>query len=465
MSLNSALYSGVSGLSAYSHEISIIGNNIANVNTTGFKESRGNFADILSQSSGTGGTLQIGRGISVNNVTPLFTQGTFQSTSLPGDLAIDGDGFFIVKDPTTNAILYTRNGNFALNSDGKLANPQGLVLQGFDVDSAGNALSLVGDVNISGQSFPPKKSTSGIIQANLDATATVINDPNTGNVAPFDPNNPVKTSQFSTALTVYDSLGTGHTIDTYFQKTANNTWNWFMGSRANQLANPPAGQSGDSLVVVGAGTMTFTNDGALNTVTTTADANGPLAAPVQGATVNFSFAGGAQANQQIDFNFGTPRQILSNGAFVPNPSAPTGFEGTTQFASTSSTLLQSQDGYGSGVLQNFSIDEQGKVKGLFSNGQELDLKRVALAKFPSTVGLKPVGKNLFSETILSGQPIIAGPGSSGTGSIQAGALEGSNVDLASQFVELIRTQQAFQANARVITTADQLVTTTVNLKQ
>ena len=239
MSLNTALYTGVSGLSAYSKEISVIGINIANVNTTGFKESRGNFADILSQNSGTGGTLQIGRGISVDSVTPSFIQGTFQSTSLPGDLAIDGDGFFIVKDPTTKALLYTRNGNFALNSDGKLANPQGLVLQGFDVDNSGNALPLVTDVNISGQSFPPKKSTSGIIQANLDATATVINDPNTGNVAPFDPNNPVKTSQFSTALTVYDSLGTGHTIDTYFQKTANNSWNWFMGSRANQLANPP----------------------------------------------------------------------------------------------------------------------------------------------------------------------------------------------------------------------------------
>ena len=127
--------------------------------------------------------------------------------------------------------------------------------------------------------------------------------------------------------------------------------------------------------------------------------------------------------------------------------------------------MQSQDGYGSGVLQSFSIDEQGKVRGLFSNGQALDLKRVALAKFSSTVGLKPVGKNLFSETILSGQPIVAGPGTSGTGSILSGALEISNVDLSSQFVELIRAQQAFQANARIITTGDQLLTETVNLKR
>jgi flagellar hook protein FlgE len=438
MGLNNALYTGVSGLNAYGNAISVIGNNIANVNTTGFKESRGNFSDILSQSIGTGGTLQIGRGVLVSNVSPVFTQGAFQSTSLPGDLAIDGDGFFIVKDPKTNALLYTRNGNFALNRDGKLANPEGLIAQGFNVDSAGNALPLVEDINISGQSFPPKQSANTTVHVNLDSTSPLITDPTTGSIAAFAPTDPVKTSQFSTALTVYDSLGTGHTVDIYFQKTADNNWNWFMGTRANELAN----QTGTSLVVVGSGTLTFTNDGALDTVNTT------FPNPAPGATATFNFAGGAQPGQTIHFNFGTP-----------------GFDGTTQFAAPSSTLLQSQDGYGSGVLQNFSIDEQGKVRGLFSNGQTLDLKRVALAKFPSTAGLKPVGKNLFSETILSGQPIVAGPGSSGTGSLQSGALEISNVDLSSQFVELIRAQQAFQANARVITTGDQLLTETVNLKR
>jgi len=278
---------------------------------------------------------------------------------------------------------------------------------------------------------------------------------------PFDPANPLQTSQFSTALTVYDSLGTGHTIDAYFQKTADNNWSWFLGTRANQLA----GQTGDALVVTGSGTMTFTNEGALDRIITTADSNGPLAAPVQGATVNVDFAGGAQPAQTIAFTFGVPREVLSGGVFVANPSAPTGFEGTTQFASASSTLLQSQDGYGSGILQNFSIDEQGKVRGLFSNGQALDLKRVALAKFPSTTGLKLVGKNLFSESFLSGQPIVAGPATSGLGSLQSGALEISNVDLSNQFVELIRAQQAFQANARIITTSDELLTETVNLKR
>src|SRR5262245_38343800 len=440
MSLNSTLYTGVSGLSAYGNAISVIGNNIANVNTTGFKESRGNFSDVLNQSSGTGSTLQIGRGVLVSNVSPVFTQGAFQSTSLPGDLAIDGDGFFIVKDPKTNALLYTRNGNFALNRDGKLANPDGLIAQGFNVDSSGNALPLVEDINISGQSFPPKVSANATIQVNLDAASPLILDPTTpGTIKAFDPTDPVKTSQFSTALTVYDSLGTGHAVDIYFQKTADNSWNWFAGTRANELA----GQTGTSLVVVGSGTLTFTNDGALSTVNTTFP---PPGGP--GATATFDFAGGAQPGQTINFNFGTP-----------------GFEGTTQFAAPSSTLAQSQDGYGSGVLQNFSIDNQGKVSGLFSNGQALDLKRVALAKFASTAGLKSVGKNLFSETLLSGQPIVASPGNSGTGSLVSGALEISNVDLSSQFVELIRAQQAFQANARVITTGDQLLTETVNLKR
>lgn len=462
MSLNSALYTGVSGLNAYSSAISLIGNNIANVNTTGFKASRGNFSDILSASSGTGGTLQIGRGVLINSVVPQFTQGAFQSTSLPGDMAVDGDGFFIVKDPQTNALLYTRTGNFALNKDGKLANPQGLVLQGFSVDTGGNALPLVEDVNISGQSFPPKVSSQASVEVNLSSTAETNLDPNTGLVKAFDPADPNGTSQFSTAMTLFDSLGNGHKVDIYFQKAADNTWNWHMATQAGELN----GLAGSTRVLLGSGQLTFTEKGVLDTVTTTADRNGALAQPTQGASVTIDFGGGAKLAQTVGFDFGIPQRILDNtGAIVANPAAPTGVEGTTQFAGTSSTLSQAQDGYGSGVLQNFSVDEQGKVRGIFSNGQALDLKRVALAKFASINGLKPVGKNLFSETILSGQPIVASPGTSGLGSIVSGALEISNVDLSNQFVELIRAQQAYQANARIITTGDQLLTETVNLKR
>ncbi len=461
MGIQSALFTGVSGLTTYANVISIIGNNIANVNTPGFKEGRGNFSDILSQSSGSSGSLQIGRGVRMTGVNSLFTQGSFQTTNVASDLAIDGDGFFIVRDPDTNALFYTRTGNFVLNREGSLVNPQGMILQGFSVDSNGNALPFVKDVNISGQAFPPRRTGAATINVNLDSQAKPLLDPDTGDLIPFDPTDPVATSNFSTALTLYDSLGNSHNVEVYFQKTADNTWNWFITARANELD----GMSGDNLMTLASGEMTFTEEGALDTIITTTDSEGPLDPPLQGATATFNFGEGAEPDQVVDFNFGTPRQIFDDGDFIENPAAPTGFEGTTQFASPSATLFQSQDGFGSGVLQSFSVDENGTVRGLFSNGQTLELMQIALAKFPSPTGLNMIGQNLYSQSLSSGDPVVSAPGTSGNGVIVSGALEISNVDLSTQFVELIRAQQAFQANARVITTGDQLLTEVVNLKR
>lgn len=469
MSLQGALFTGVSALSTYSQVISIIGNNIANVNTPGFKESRGNFSDILSQSSGSSGNLQIGRGVRMNSVDTLFTQGSFQSTSLGSDLAIDGEGFFIVKNPDTGAILYTRTGDFALNREGSLVNSQGLLLQGFDIDTNGNALPFVRDINIAGQAFPPSISTDAQINVNLNSDDNVILDPNTGTLIAFDPANPVGTSNFSTALTVFDSLGNGHTAEMYVQKTGNNDWRWLVTAREDDIN----GLSGPDLVVLAQGNLTFTDTGALDTVVTTDRINYAAAPPAlvtlapqeQGSNVIFDFANGAQLGQPIAFDFGTPRQIFDGTNFVASPGAPTGLDATTQFASTSSTLFQSQNGFGSGVLQSFSVDQQGVVRGLFSNGQTLDLLQVALTKFPSNSGLNLVGRNLFSQSQLSGDPVVSAPGTSGLGAIVGNSLEVSNVDLSAQFVELIRAQQAFQANARVITTGDELLTEAVNLKR
>jgi flagellar hook protein FlgE len=469
MSIQGALFTGVSGLSTYSQVISIIGNNIANVNTPGFKESRGNFSDILSQSSGSSGNLQIGRGVRMNSVDTLFTQGSFQSTSLASDLAIDGEGFFIVKNPDTGAILYTRTGDFSLNRDGSLVNSQGLLLQGFDLDTNGNALPFVKDINIAGQAFPPQVTTDAQINVNLNSSDQVIIDPNTGTLIAFDPNDPVSTTNFSTALTVFDSLGNGHTAEIYMQKSGDNTWQWLVTARGDDLN----GMSGNTLVPLAQGSLSFTELGALDTVVTTDRIDyttgnlTALAQPEQGANAIFDFANGAQLGQPISFSFGTPRQVFDSttGTFVPSPASPTGFDGTTQFASTSSTLFQSQNGFGSGVLQSFSVDPQGIVRGLFSNGQTLDLLQVALTKFPSNSGLNAVGRNLFSQSQLSGDPVVSAPGTSGLGVIVGNSLEVSNVDLSAQFVELIRAQQAFQANARVITTGDELLTETVNLRR
>jgi flagellar hook protein FlgE len=469
MGLQSALFKGVSGLSTYSSAISIIGNNIANANTPGFKESRGNFSDILSQSSGSSGNLQIGRGVRMNSVDVMFTQGAFQTTTLASDLAIDGDGFFIVKDQDTNAQLYTRTGDFTLDRVGNLVNSQGMVLQGFDVDTNGNALPFLGDINIAGQAFPPKMTSTATINANLDSDAEILLDPNSGNLLAFDPADPVGTSSFSTALSIHDSFGNPHTVEIYFQKTADNTWGWLMTARQDDLN----AMSGTNLVELAGGQMTFTDTGALDTIVTTDRIDytavpptlQALAAQEQGATAIFNFADGAQLGQTVSFDFGTPQRVWDGTAFVANAAATSQFDGTTQFAGTSSTLFKSQDGFGSGVLQSFSVDEQGVIRGLFSNGQTLDLMQVALAKFPSNTGLNLIGRNLFSQSQDSGAAIVSSPGSSGLGIIAANALEVSNVDLSSQFVELIRAQQAFQANARVISTGDELLTEIVNLKR
>lgn len=464
MGIQSALFTGVSGLSTYSNAISIIGNNIANVNTPGFKESRGNFSDILSQSSGSSGNLQIGRGVRLNSVDTLFTQGSFQSTSLASDLAVDGDGFFIVKDPDTNALLYTRTGDFTLDRIGNLVNSQGLIVQGFDIDTNGNALPFVRNITINGQAFPPQITTQATVNVNLNSATSMLG-------VAFDPADPLGTSNFSTALSIHDSFGNPHTIEVYLQKTANNTWSYFIAGRPADLTlgfTPTT-----DLLVLGQGQMTFTNTGALDTIITTHRLNYTTGALTditdeQGVNAVFEFSGGAQPTQAVTFNFGIPQRLLTGtgpNTFGANPVAPAGFNGSTQFASPSSTLFQSQNGFGSGVLQSFSVDEQGTVRGLFSNGQTLDLLQLALAKFPSNSGLNLIGKNLFSQSQLSGDPVVSKPGSSGLGVILSNALEISNVDLSSQFVELIRAQQAFQANARVISTGDELLTEVVNLQR
>jgi flagellar hook protein FlgE len=466
MSLQSALYTGVTGLNTYSKAISIIGNNIANVNTPGFKESRGTFSDILSQSSGSSGNLQIGLGVQMNSVDVLFTQGSFQSTNIPSDLAIDGEGLFIVRDPTNNALLYTRTGNFILDRVGNMVNSQGFILQGFDVDSNGNALPFVRDMSIDGQSFPPQVTTSATLSINLDSDAQAI-------TVPFSLSDPVGTSNSSSAISIHDSFGNPHSTEIYFQKQSDNTWEWYLTARETDITG--AG-TGNNLLQLATGEMTFTTSGALDHIITEQRVNGGAGATVvditdeQGMNAEFNFSGGAQQNQSIAFNLGVPQNLLTGTApntYGANPAATASnqFDGSTQFSAPSATLFQSQNGFASGVLESFSVDARGVVRGLFSNGQTQDILQVALAKFPSNPGLNLIGKNLFSQSLPSGDPVVSSPGSSGLGVIVSNALEISNVDLTSQFVELIRAQQAFQANARVISTGDELLTEVVNLQR
>jgi|Deesub1362A_J573_1020465.scaffolds.fasta_scaffold00118_28 flagellar hook protein FlgE len=429
MSLSS-LYTGVSGLDAYSQAMSVIGNNIANVNTVGYKASRISFEDILSQSLvGGSGQLQVGRGVQVNSIQRLFSQSSFQTTSSATDLAIDGDGFFIVNHEGAN--YYTRAGQFILNAEGLLVNPRGYVLQGWALDSNGDVAGNLQDINLAGISSAPEQTSNIQIYVNLDVNASIL-DPVAN---PWDPTDPVNTSNFSTTLTVYDALGNGHQVSIYFRKVTDTQWDWHAVVDQGELSGGTSGVNQE----VAAGTLSFT-DGRLASETT-----------ITPFSVQFF---GTSGPQTVSFDFG---ESLAEGG--------TGLDGTTEFAGGSTVRFLSQDGYAQGSLVSIQIDNDGTISGLFSNGKSRPLYRVALARFTSPWGLISTGGNLFMESTQSGPPIIGEAGSSGLGRINSNSLELSNVDLAHEFVEMIKTQQAFQANSRVITTTDQILQELVNLKR
>ena len=674
-----SLYTGISGLSASSLALSVIGDNIANMNTTAYKSSTIQFGDILSSSLSTGGgSSQVGRGVLTESVTPDFSQGSFSTTSNALDLAIDGDGFFMVKDNTGS--FYTRAGSMSTDKDGNIVDPNHCVLQGYMYDDLGNISGVLGNINISSVGSSTQATANMTLSDNLDSRASIndtnaltlagtlnsgdplsgtdtnklavggnldtaesvpvtspfdasdptsynpdatqtvqvtdstgatqnlniyyvnngagwdwhaqdaaapgvdlgtgsmtfdagtgaLTSPSTANISygtpaqtinldfsaltnvaaggtsattltasnqAFDPTNsatfdyqgpdiqvhdstghaetvsmyytkndantwtyhavvpaassptglpqeqatgtltfdpvtqaltsnptasatftfangtasqpisldlsgltqtaaadtttattnangfnvadPTGTSQFSTAITVYDSLGNARVVTTYFTKSletqTGNQWTWNAVVGANDSASGLA-------EVQASGVMTFDNTGGLTSVTGNT-----------GQT--FNFGGGAAANQPMALKF-------SN---------------FTQFASGSATVSQTQDGFPAGSLNSFSISQDGIISGIFSNGQIKDVAKIALAKFTSPTALTKDGRNLYSESFDSGQPIIGTPQNAGLGRVMSNSLELSNVDLATQFVDMISAQRAFQANSRVITTTDSLL--------
>jgi flagellar hook protein FlgE len=433
MSLLSSLFSGVTGLTAYGNAMSIIGNNIANVNTTGFKTGRPIFEDILSQSLGS--SSQIGRGVQMGKVDTVFQQGSFETTENVTDLAVDGQGFFVVKDQTGQ--FYTRAGNFHFDQEGYLVNPEGLTLQGKVVDTTGQAVGSVVDISIGSSTAPPQATGNGVnpgsgvlVAANLDSRATTP-------VGAFSATNANATSNFSTSVTVYDSLGNSHLLNVYFRKAATNQWEFHVTADGADITGGTAGVQQE----IGAGgLLNFTTGGLLQSQTV--------------SQLTFNFTGGATAAQVIGFNFGDA--IAAGG---------TGREGITQYGASSAVSYQKQDGYTLGGLRNIAINQSGLITGIFTNGQTLNLYQIFLADFKNPSGLTKQGKNLFTQSVDSGEPIIGPPATSGKGTITANSLEMSNVDLASEFVKMITTQRGFTANTRVIATSDQMLTELVNLKR
>jgi flagellar hook protein FlgE len=431
MSILRSLNIGVSGLRSNSDALNIAGDNIANVNTVGFKRSRGVFEDVLGrQIANFDLSKTAGAGSRLAHVEQVFTQGSLVTTDSPTDLAISGEGFFVMQGTLqgSQARYYTRAGQFHIDNQGRIVNPDDLRLQGYTAAADGTMGSTIGDLVVTPGTVPASPTTSIEMAANLDSDAPIL--------PTFDPVNPDDTANFSNTVTVYDSLGSAHEIAVYYHKNASNAWDWHAmidgGELTGGVANTPT--------EVANGTMTFTTDGALDTETSA------------GSSWDFVNATPAQA---IAFDFGT--SITTDGG--------DGLDGSTQFASPSATVGLFQDGFAAGQIGAISISDDGTILGIFTNGQQRALGQVVTADFENVNGLERTGQGMWIATQASGDAMI-GPGDTGGhGAVVSGTLEQANVDLGTEFVNLIAYQRGFQANSRVITTADEMYGELVNIKR
>jgi len=426
MSITNSLYIGVSGLQAHGEAISVVGDNIANASTIGYKRNRAEFADML------GGEIngqRMGGGVRMPGTQTMWEQGAVTQTGGSLDLAIRGGGLFIVKGNHggQNAQYYTRDGRFNLDNQGFVTNQGGLRLQGFAIDGSGTRALTAGDLPLGARQSPPVATTTSTMAVNLDANAPAM--------PPFDPANPNTTSNFATSETVYDSLGAAHHVDVFFRSQGAGAWEWHAMVDGGDLAGGTAGTSTE----IANGSMTFNAFGALDTQA------------VNASSADFVNANPAQA---IAFNFGD--DLASGG---------TGIAGSTQNAAPSSVLSLDIDGHSAGKLTSIQISDDGKIRGLFDNGDKIDIAQLALADFANEEGLNRVGDGLVTETPTSGKPVIDVPGTGARGAISSGALEASNVDLGNELVTLIAYQRAFQANAKTVTTADEMMADINNLKR
>jgi len=399
---------GLSGLTAASSDLDVTANNVANADTVGFKDSRAQFADVYTQGAVNLNTSVVGEGVRLAATAQQFTQGNISTTSSNLDMAVSGDGFFTLKD--ANGYVYSRNGQFSEDKAGNVVNGTGQALQVYPPTAAGgfNTGALT-NLNLQTAQSAPLATTTGSVILNLPTSSTVPT------VAPFDPTNSATYNQ-STSTTVYDSLGTAYPATFFFTQTATpNQWTVNVTVNGTQVG--------------AAQTLTFSNTGAVSV-------------PVSGTLAfnGFTPPDGAQV-MNMNFNFG----------------------GTTQYGGSFGVTSITQNGYATGQLSTVAINSTGVVSAVYTNGRSTQLGQLALANFPDPQGLKQLGDTNWAETFTSGNVIQGTAGSTGFGNIQSGALESSNVDLTTQLVNMITAQRSFQANAQVITTANQLSQTVINI--
>ncbi len=410
----------LSGLNAASADLRVTGNNIANASTTGFKGSRAEFSDVFAQSQGGISQTAIGTGTRLASVTQEFSQGNIDFTDNNLDLALNGQGFFILNDGGTN--IYSRAGAFQADREGFVVNPQGQRLQVYPVQAGGlfDTADLE-DLQLSTAEREPQATSEIKAQLNLSAEAAIFDDGDPG----FSPTDPT-TFNNSTSLTVFDSLGRAQTATLYFRRID-----------ADGDAEPPAAGSWEVHA----------------TVQGSEEADGVLM-----GQLNFTTSG--------------------IGNFEPNDPAPTftldgdaddlelelGLDNVTQFGGSFSVGRLTQDGFAAGRLSSIEIDPSGVVFAQFTNGQSRALGKIALANFPNPQGLQPLGNNAWGASFAAGERNLGEADTGAFGLVQSGGLETSNVDIAQQLVNLITAQRNFQANAQVISTADTIAQTIINIR-
>lgn len=408
--------SGLSGLSAAAKNLDVIGNNVANANTVGFKGARALFSDVFAASLTGAGTGQVGIGTKLSKVQQEFTQGNVTVTNNPLDVAINGGGFFRMSDNGTTT--YTRNGQFHLDNAGFIVNSDGLQLTGYPVDANGTVVpSSPSPLQLSTADIAPRATTTFDATLNLDSRATPI-------AVAFNAADP-STYTSSTSGTVYDTLGNSHIFTMYFVKTA-------TGGQWSVQGTVDGGAVASVNLGAGAG----------NPATLNFDTSGVLTTGMPLAGVTLAVTGGAV----------TPLTLALD------------FTGTSQFGAGFGVSSLAQDGYTSGHLTGFNIGGDGMLIGRYSNGQASQLGQIVLANFSNPSGLQSLGNNQWEETSDSGLAVVGAPQTSSLGALQSAAQEDSNVDLTQELVSMITAQRVYQANAQTIKTQDQVLQTLVNLR-
>jgi len=415
---------GLSGLSANSTYLSVIGNNLANINTVGYKASAVSFADLVSQTVGSTSEnpTQIGLGVVTGSISPVFTQGNIENAAEPTNVAIQGQGFFIVKDPDSGGNAYTRAGNFSFNADGALIGPDGWTVQGYTAKNP-----TTGAIVTTGQPtdiiVPP-----GVLQAPA-ATSTITTQINLNTNAVIDAANP----EYTQSVQIYDTKGTAHVLTLVFNKTSASAWTVSVTAPTVDLTGattPP------STSISGPTNLTF-------------DALGHLTSPTADIVI--------------------PTQNWNNGATTPAINwdiiPPSGLPTITSYDSPSAAPSITQNGSAAGQIDNITVNSAGEIIASFGAGQTVTVGQLAMANFNNPKGLQKLGQNHYGETAAAGVANIGVAGTGGRGSITGNALESSNVDMAQEFTRMILAQRGYQANAKSITTADEVLVDTLGLKR